>query len=236
MPSQTYIVRAHARTVYTTPITFVCGKCEQMTTRQCYPGKRPIYCLKCSPRRDRSNTKNNNTEKGVFVPTHYLITPSGKKTEICLERSPQPSWYWVRTALDWFSGESIIKYSKQQGLYNYDQPLEGYYLEPIPEEELPNTQAIKLEPPKPVAPETQPTPFATKPSPLPRGRRGSSSAPIVQRLYSGREVCKRFQCGDRLLGKVRSAPNFAQWSRERDPQGITWEFRQDKYYPISLDG
>lgn len=226
MPSQTYIVRAHARTVYTTPITFVCGKCEQMTTRQCYPGKRPIYCLKCSPKRDRSKTQRNTTEKGIFTPTHYLVTPSGKKTEISLERSPQPSWYWVRTALDWFSGESIIKYSKQQGLYNYDQPLEGYSLELIPEGELEQENQAKKE-----APKQANTPAKSQPRP----RRGGSFKTVVQRLYSGREICKRFQCGDRLLGKMRSAPDFWEWSRNRDPDGISWEYRQEKYYPISLD-
>lgn len=132
MPSQTFIVRAHARTIYTRPITFVCAKCGQMTTRDCYPGKLPKYCLSCSPRKHRKTDFNKREERGMFQPTHYLVaTNNGKLTEVALEPSPDPGWFWVRTALDWFSGESIIQYHKQQGLRSQGVSLVGYLLEPL---------------------------------------------------------------------------------------------------------
>ncbi|EDX75748.1 hypothetical protein MC7420_6403 [Coleofasciculus chthonoplastes PCC 7420] len=40
----------------------------------------------------------------------------------------------MRTALDWFSGESIIQYHRQKGLYSRDKPLEDYSLEEIASE------------------------------------------------------------------------------------------------------
>jgi len=134
MPSQTFIVRAHARTIYTRPVTFVCAKCGQMTTRDCYPGKLPKYCLSCAPKKNRKTDFNLKQERGMFQPTHYLLaTSNGKLTEVALEPSPENGWFWVRTALDWFSGESIILYHKQQGLKSQGVSLDGYSLEPIKE-------------------------------------------------------------------------------------------------------
>ncbi len=66
----------------------------------------PTYCLSCRPRRKRSAQEL--PTKGMFHPTHYLIAANGRKTEVCLEKSSNPGWSWVRTALDWFSGSSII--------------------------------------------------------------------------------------------------------------------------------
>jgi hypothetical protein len=40
-------------------------------------------------------------------------------------------WFWVRTALDWFSGESIIQYHKKQGLQSQGVSLVGYSLEAV---------------------------------------------------------------------------------------------------------
>ena len=50
--------------------------------------------------------------------------------------------------------------------------------------------------------------------------------------YSVKQICDRFRCGDRLLKRMRTEPNFSQWSRSRDPEGITWEYRQGKYFPL----
>ncbi|HBL61838.1 MAG TPA: hypothetical protein DDZ80_26520 [Cyanobacteria bacterium UBA8803] len=138
----------------------------------------------------------------MFHATHYLIANSGQKTEVCLEKSPEPGWYWVRSALDWFSGESIIQYHDQQGLQSRGVPLVGYSLETLP------TGAIAPPPPPPAA------------------------VVIPTQSYSLRQMCKRFKCSDRLLRKMRESKEFTQWSKSRDPQGLTWEYRQEKYFLV----
>ncbi|MCA1995367.1 MAG: hypothetical protein LDL41_25465 [Coleofasciculus sp. S288] len=131
MPSKTFIVRAHTRTVYTKPITFVCGKCNQTTTRDCFPGNPPKYCLKCSPRRKRSTEDSTIPERGDFEPTHNLVDATGKVTPVALEPAKEKGWFFVRTALDWFAGESIIKYHRQKGLTNRGEPMTGFVLESL---------------------------------------------------------------------------------------------------------
>lgn len=200
MPSQTFIVRAHARTIYTKPVTFICAKCHQATTRECYPGTPPKYCLICSPKKKKASSTNP-PEKGMFHATHHLIDPSGKRTQIALEASQEPGWYGVRTALDWFSGESIIQYHHQKGLQSRGVALIGYSLETLA------TDTEAKEAPATVSETISPQP------------------------YGHNALCKRFRCGDALLRKMRSSPEFSEWSRSRDPQGLTWEYRDGKYFP-----
>ena len=37
-----------------------------------------------------------------------------------------------------------------------------------------------------------------------------------------------------MVGKMknRGADIFATWSKEKDPEGLTWEFSEGKYYPM----
>ena len=201
MPSQTFIVRAHSRTVHTKPLTFVCAKCQQMTTRECYPGNPPKYCLKCSPKKKKASASHK-PEKGMFHPTHLLIASSGKNTEVCLEKSSKPEWFFVRTALDWFAGESIIQYHKEKGLHSHGEPLVGYSL-----------QSLSVE-------------AVTKDAPT------TAAAPEVdrERSYSGKDISKRFRCSEKSLRKMRTSPDFAEWSKSRDPEGLAWEWREGKYF------
>jgi hypothetical protein len=145
----------------------------------------------------------------MFQATHYLITPNGKTTEVCLEKSPDIGWSWVRTALDWFSGESIIQYHQRQGLQSQGVPLVGFSLEPISEDNL-KKEKIKNEK-NPVKLPNMPVAIAGKP-------------------YSLRDICKRLKCGDRLVFKMRSSPEFTQWTQSRDPDGLIWEYREGKYW------
>ncbi len=131
MPSQTFVVRSHTRTVYTKPITFTCAKCHQITTRDCYPGNAPQYCLKCRPRKKRKDTDSRPPERGDFEPTHNLVDKSGKVTPVALEPAPEKGWFFVRTALDWFAGESLLRYHRKKGLQNRDEPMTGFVLESL---------------------------------------------------------------------------------------------------------
>lgn len=134
MPSQTIIVRAHTRTIYTRPVTFVCGKCGEMTTRECYPGKLPKYCIKCRPPKKRKPNDTRPDETPMFCPTHHLVAlTTGQKTPVALVPSKQneKGWYQVKTALDWFSGESIIMYHEEQGLFSRGILLVNYQLEKV---------------------------------------------------------------------------------------------------------
>ncbi|MFP5268922.1 hypothetical protein [Coleofasciculus sp.] len=210
MPSKTFIVRAHARTIYTRPVTFICAKCHQATTRECYPGTPPKYCLNCAPRKKKASATRK-PEKGMFKPTHHLVAQStGERTPVCLETSSVPGCFWVRTALDWFAGESIIQYHKQKGLYSRDMPLVGYSLDEIASD------------------------IGTGNSKQEQGAIATASPPQT-RPHSARELCKRFKCGDRLLKRMRSAPDFEQWSQSRDPLGIAWVYRDEKFLPKMQD-
>jgi hypothetical protein len=112
-------------------VTFTCGKCNQITTRDCYPGNLPKYCLKCSPRKKRSDEDSRPQARGDFEPTHNLVDSTGKVTAVALEAAPEKGWFFVRTALDWFSGESIIKYHRTKGLTNRGEPMPGFVLESL---------------------------------------------------------------------------------------------------------
>ena len=208
MPSQTFLVRAHARTIYTHPVTFVCAECNTTTTREIYPGKIPKYCLSCRPRRKRA--QNNRPSKGMFHPTHYLIAANGRKTEVCLEKTSNPGWFWVRTALDWFSGSSIIQYHREKGIISHETPLEGYVLTPLPEDL-----------------QTQPAALKTKT----KKKASVQGVKLENRAYSGREMMKRFKCGDRLLRIQRGQPDFSEWSQQRDPEGIAWQYQGGQFIP-----
>ena len=221
MPSKTFIVRAHARTIYTKPITFVCAKCHQATTRECYPGYPPKYCLNCAPKKKSSDTSK--PEKGMFHPTHCLIASSGKTTEVCLEKSSEPGWYWVRTALDWFSGESIIQYHPKLGLQSRGVTLVGYSLETLAG--------------RPVAGELSDTLTGEPKDALTFGHsdtetvKTTGSETSIQ-PHGLKQLCKRFRCGEALLKKMRSSPDFGQWSQSRDPQALSWEYRDGKFFPV----
>ena len=142
----------------------------------------------------------------MFKPTHHLVAPSsGEKTPVCLEKSSEPGWFWVRTALDWFSGESIIQYHQQKGLHSRGAELNGYSLETLEADTVTSdapTAAIK----------------ATE-----------------ERPYTVKEICKRLKCGDKLLRRMRSSPEFAIWSQSRDPEGLTWEWRKGKFFPSAQE-
>ncbi len=223
MPSQTVLVRSHARTIHTRPVTFICAQCHTPTTRECYPGKTPQYCLHCRPRRKKS--PHTPKEKGMFKPTHYLVAPNERKTEVCLEKTTNPGWYGVRTALDWFSGSSIIQYHKDKGLVSNDSPLKDYTLIPL-SVDLPS-------PPEQGKIKQKSTNKKTKTS---AGKKTKTSAgkdfmPVENRPYSGRQLMKRFKCGDRLLRIRRSQPDFAEWSKQRDPEGVVWKYQDDSFFP-----
>ncbi len=208
MPSQTFLVRAHARTIHTHPVTFVCAECYTTTTREIYPGKMPQYCLSCRPRKKKSAQER--PTKGMFHPTHYLVAANGRKTEVCLEKSSNPGWFWVRTALDWFSGSSIIQYHPEKGIISHETPLEGYLLTPLPEDKKLQLSVSKGKAKK---------------------KASVQAAPLEDRPYSGREIMRRFQCGDRLLRIKRSQPDFSEWSQERDPDNVAWQYKGGQFVP-----
>lgn len=216
MPSQTILVRSHARTIYTRPITFICAQCKDTTTRECYPGRIPQYCVQCRPPKKRSSV-NKTKEKGMFIPTHYLVAPNSRKTEVCLEKTLNPGWYGVRTALDWFSGSSIIQYHQDKGLLSNNIPLEDYRLVPLPKDlQIP------------------PQPSKTKSKAKAKSLQSSAIKdfmPVEDRAYSNRQLMKRFKCGDRLLKIKRSQPDFADWSKERDPEGVIWKYQDEHFFP-----
>ena len=55
----------------------------------------------------------------------------------------------------------------------------------------------------------------------------------VQSL-SGRQMMKRLKCGDRLLRIKRSQPDFIEWSQERDPDNVAWQYKEGKFFPLEI--
>jgi hypothetical protein len=87
--------------------------------------------LKCRPRKKRKDTDSRPPERGDFEPTHNLVDKSGKVTPVALEPAPEKGWFFVRTALDWFAGESLLRYHRKKGLQNRDEPMTGFVLESL---------------------------------------------------------------------------------------------------------
>ena len=48
---------------------------------------------------------------------------------------------------------------------------------------------------------------------------------------SGRQMMKRLKCGDRLLRIKRSQPDFSEWSKQRDPEGVAWKYQDGQFVP-----
>ena len=44
-------------------------------------------------------------------------------------------------------------------------------------------------------------------------------------------MMKRLKCGDRLLRIKRSQPDFTQWSQQRDPDGVAWQYKNGQFVP-----
>ena len=83
------------------------------------------------PRKKRSEGDTRPPERSDFEPTHNLVDSTGKVTLVALEAAPEKGWSFVRTALDWFAGESIIKYHSKKGLTNRGEPMVGFVLESL---------------------------------------------------------------------------------------------------------
>ena len=132
-----------------------------------------------------------------------------------MEKSSNPGWSWVRTALDWFSGSSIIQYHPEKGIISHETPLEGYTLTPLPEE---------------LQPQVAPSKAKSKV----KKKAEEGAAPLENRPYSGRQMMKRLKCGDRLLRIKRSQPDFKEWSQQRDPDGVAWQYQDGQFVPFEL--
>ena len=61
----------------------------------------------------------------------------------------------------------------------------------------------------------------------------TESGDLTSRM-SARGLAKRLGVSHPVIGKMknRGADIFADWSKEKDPDGLTWELQGDKYYPL----
>ncbi len=60
-----------------------------------------------------------------------------------------------------------------------------------------------------------------------------TKAPSLEsKPLSGRQMMTRLKCGDRLLRIKRSQPEFTEWSQERDPDNIAWEYKDGEFFPL----
>jgi hypothetical protein len=72
-------------------------------------------------------------------------------------------------------------------------------------------------------------------SPSPVHIRSDTSSDLLAGL-SGRAIEKRFKekqpISRHAIESHRDKPDFSAWSAEHDPEGIAWEYRDRKYYPV----
>ena len=99
----------------------------------------------------------------------------------------------------------------------FEQPVESVPLTRLErlEQEVEALKAVITPSTKPVKPESEVVPPPIEP-------------------MSGRQLAKRMSCHHTTLQAARKG-NFADWSHSRDPQGITWEYDEDKkqYRPVT---
>ncbi len=112
-------------------------------------------------------------------------------------------------------GSSIIQYHPEKGIISHETPLEGYTLTPLPEE-------------------LQVTSSASKAKSKVKKKADPPTAPVADRPYSGRQMMKRLKCGDRLLRIKRSQPDFTEWSQERDPDGVAWQYKDGQFVSLEV--
>ena len=56
----------------------------------------------------------------------------------------------------------------------------------------------------------------------------------LEKGLSQRQLSKRLKCGMETLQKYRGNPDkLLEWSKERDPNGLAWEFKEGSYHPIN---
>ncbi len=103
----------------------------------------------------------------------------------------------------------------EKGIISHETSLSGYTLTPLPEE-------------------LQVQPSASKAKSKVKNKADDGVAPLENRSYSGRQMMKRLKCGDRLLRIKRSQPDFAEWSQERDPDGVAWQYKDGQFVPLKV--
>ena len=140
--------------------------------------------------------------RGMFHATHYLIAASGKKTEVCLE---QTLAVWVvlgKNRTRLVCWGVDYSVSPRERIAQSGETTFSYSIQPLSVETVTET-----------APST-------------------ASQPLAVRPYTVKEVCQRFKCSDKSLKRMRTTPDFAQWSQSRDPEGMVWEWKEGKYFPV----
>jgi hypothetical protein len=74
----------------------------------------------------------------------------------------------------------------------------------------------------------------------PNGRQNEPTQELLQNIESGdaglsaRGLANHLGVAHPTIGrkKKKGADMFAAWSKELDPDGLAWEFREDKYYSL----
>ncbi len=103
----------------------------------------------------------------------------------------------------------------EKGIISHETPLSGDTLTPLPEE---------------LQPQVAPSKAKSKVK-----KKADDGVPSLEnRPYSGRQMMKRLKCGDRLLRIKRSQPDFTEWSQQRDPEGIAWQYQDGQYVPLEV--
>ncbi len=75
-------------------------------------------------------------------------------------------------------------------------------------------------------------------TPLPSKRSATSglSASIVKKGLTGVVLASRLNSYSSTISKKRSKPNFSEWTRALDPDGIAWEYQAitRRFHPVEL--
>ena len=74
------------------------------------------------------------------------------------------------------------------------------------------------------------------PLPLKRSATSGLSASVVKKGLTGVVLASRLNSYSSTISKKRSKPNFSEWTRALDPDGIAWEYRAitRRFHPVGL--
>lgn len=95
------------------------------------------------------------------------------------------------------------------------------------QESVPPLPPAEASPQQPEEELEKPIPEARSTEPLPKKHR------ILQSLIQS-ELARRLDVHSSTVMKRRDEPDFSEWSRSRDPEGIAWEYSSDtrEFYPL----
>jgi hypothetical protein len=147
----------------------------------------------------------------------------GRVTALDLAMNAQLPGEKVQEYLDERAKEFAADFevTEQGGILYYFQVVQA-----VNQSEIPAANIAVKEPER-----TRPKTPEKSPELFPIAKNKDSQNPKIS--FTQTELSRRFKVHISTLGKWKVKPDFAQWSREKDPEAIAWEYSTEnkRFYP-----